>query len=43
MGKGACIWEPLNWRSGLFDLDGETTKLFQVYDKLKETYLMSPE
>ena len=43
MGKGACIWEPLNWRSGLFDLDGETTKLFQTYDKLKEMYLVLPE
>jgi arabinogalactan endo-1,4-beta-galactosidase len=43
MGKGACIWEPLNWRSGLFDRDGEATKLFRVYDKLKEAYLVSPE
>jgi len=34
-GKGACIWEPLNWRSGLFDRNGNATRLFSVYDALK--------
>jgi len=34
-GKGACIWEPLNWRSGLFARNGNATELFAVYDKLK--------
>jgi arabinogalactan endo-1,4-beta-galactosidase len=43
MGKGACIWEPLNWRSGLFNKNGETTGLFRVYDELNKTYLVSPE
>jgi arabinogalactan endo-1,4-beta-galactosidase len=36
MGKGACIWEPLNWRSGLFDHLGEATNLFSVYDEIKK-------
>ncbi|MEZ5012513.1 MAG: glycosyl hydrolase 53 family protein [Bacteroidales bacterium] len=39
MGKGACIWEPLNRRSGLFDEKGEVTPMMQVYDMLNETYL----
>ncbi len=39
MGKGACIWEPLNQRSGLFDKQGATTKLIVVYDDLKIKYL----
>jgi len=41
MGKGACIWEPLSPRSDLFDRNGNTTKLFSVYDELKETYLIN--
>jgi len=39
LGKGACIWEPLNWRSGLFEKDGSVTRLMQVYDELNEKYL----
>ncbi len=39
MGKGSCIWEPLDRRSGLFDKDGNATGLFSVYDQLKEKYL----
>ncbi len=39
MGKGACIWEPLNERSGLFDKNGEATDLFSVYDEVSSTYL----
>jgi beta-galactosidase len=39
MGKGACIWEPLGWRSGLFDRNGEVTGMIQVYDELNEKYL----
>ena len=34
MGLGACIWEPLNARSGLFDSKGEATSLFSVYDEV---------
>jgi arabinogalactan endo-1,4-beta-galactosidase len=43
MGKGSCIWEPLGWRSGLFDRDGKATGLFSVYDELKEKYLTVPK
>lgn len=39
MGKGAAIWEPLGWRSGLFDREGNTTGLFGVYDSLNARYL----
>lgn len=42
MGKGACIWEPLGWRSGLFERNGETTGLMSVYDSLGKTYLLAP-
>ncbi|MEO8139452.1 MAG: glycosyl hydrolase 53 family protein [Gemmatimonadota bacterium] len=38
MGKGAAIWEPLNWRSGLFDREGNATTLFSVYDSLSAQY-----
>lgn len=40
MGKGACIWEPLTWRSGLFGRDGSVTELMQVYDALNRTYIL---
>jgi beta-galactosidase len=43
MGKGACIWEPLSWRSGMFDRKLETTKLILVYDELSKKYLSSAE
>ncbi len=43
MGKGACIWEPLNQRSGLFNRDGETTALISVYDDLNAKYLSASE
>ena len=43
MGKGACIWEPLGWRSGLFDRNGEATELISLYDELKEKYLTAPK
>ncbi|MEI7491709.1 MAG: glycosyl hydrolase 53 family protein [Bacteroidota bacterium] len=39
MGKGACIWEPLNSWSGLFDRGGATTKLINIYDELNSKYL----
>nr|NQU92656.1 glycosyl hydrolase 53 family protein [Bacteroidota bacterium] len=43
LGKGTCIWEPLGWRSGMFDRNGEVTELISVYDGLKEKYLTAPE
>jgi len=39
MGKGACIWEPLNPWSGLFDRNGATTQLIGIYDEIKEKYV----
>ncbi len=39
MGKGAAIWEPLGWRSGLFDRAGNVTGLLTVYDSLHAQYL----
>jgi arabinogalactan endo-1,4-beta-galactosidase len=39
MGRGAAIWEPLNWRSGLFDRNGNVTSLMTVYDSLNAEYL----
>ena len=43
LGKGTCIWEPLNWRSGLFDRNGNTTSLMSVYDTLHKEYLTNSE
>ncbi len=39
MGKGACIWEPLNARSRLFTQQGAVTPLMKVYDDLNRKYL----
>ncbi|MFC2086468.1 glycosyl hydrolase 53 family protein, partial [Bacteroidota bacterium] len=39
-GKGSCIWEPLGWRSGMFNREGEVTEIISVYDELKEKYLV---
>jgi arabinogalactan endo-1,4-beta-galactosidase len=38
-GKGAAIWEPLNFRSGLFSRDGEITPLFGVYRDLNARFI----
>ncbi len=42
LGKGAAIWEPLGWRSGLFDRDGGVTPLMGVYDSLRAEFLRGP-
>lgn len=39
IGRGACIWEPLGWRSGMFNRNGEVTDLMMVYDQLNDKYL----
>jgi len=39
MGKGTAIWEPLSWRSGLFDQHGNVTDRMLVYDALNAAYL----
>lgn len=38
-GKGACIWEPLNAWSGLFDKNNAVTPLMNIYDQLNKEYL----
>ncbi len=42
LGKGTAIWEPLGWRSGLFDREGNVTILMRAYDELSATYLRGP-
>jgi len=39
MGKGAAIWEPLNWRTDLFDSNGAVSEKINVYDELHSKYL----
>jgi len=39
LGKGTAIWEPLGWRSGLFDREGNVTEGIRVYDELNARYL----
>lgn len=39
LGKGSCIWEPLNWRSRLFDKKGNVTPLMDVYNQLEQEFL----
>jgi hypothetical protein len=39
LGKGAATWEPLGWRSGLFDRQGNVTGLMSVYDSLNAEYV----
>jgi beta-galactosidase len=39
LGKGACIWEPLNWRSGLFNQNEEVIELFSVYNEISNKYM----
>ncbi|HNY03053.1 MAG TPA: glycosyl hydrolase 53 family protein [Bacteroidales bacterium] len=41
LGRGSCIWEPLGFRSGLFDRNGNVTSLFVVYDSLAVRYQLS--
>ncbi len=41
LGKGTAIWEPLGWRSGLFDREGNVTDRMTVYDELKAKYVRS--
>jgi hypothetical protein len=39
MGKGTAIWEPLGFRSGLFDREGNVTDGIRVYDELHARYI----
>lgn len=39
MGKGAAIWEPLNWGSRIINNNGQTIEQITVYDELNKKYL----
>lgn len=39
MGKGAAIWEPLNWGSRIINDDGTTNQSILIYDELSDNYL----
>lgn len=43
MGKGTAIWEPLGFRSGLFDRQGNVTDLIYVYDELNAKFIGAPD
>ncbi|UCF19289.1 MAG: glycosyl hydrolase 53 family protein [Gemmatimonadota bacterium] len=43
MGKGTAIWEPLGWRSGLFDREGNVTDRIRAYDELNAEYIHANE
>ncbi|MBE0590806.1 MAG: glycosyl hydrolase 53 family protein, partial [Gemmatimonadales bacterium] len=42
MGRGTAIWEPLGWRSGLFDREGNVTDLMKLYDEVNAKYIERP-
>jgi arabinogalactan endo-1,4-beta-galactosidase len=39
LGKGAAIWEPLNWNTDMFNRNGEATNVILIYNDLKAKYL----
>ena len=40
MGKGAAIWEPLSWRTNMFDTEGNVDeRIIGIYDDLAKKYL----
>jgi arabinogalactan endo-1,4-beta-galactosidase len=39
MGKGACIWEPLNWGEPVVSRNGETNDRIRIYDEISKKYL----
>ena len=38
-GKGTCIWEPLNTWEKIFDENGRSNELIELYDRFKSDYL----
>lgn len=40
MGRGTASWEPLGWRSGVFDREGNVTDLIDVYDEMNAMYVL---
>jgi len=43
VGKGTAIWEPLGFRSGLFDREGNVTDLIEVYDEMNAKYIRASD
>jgi beta-galactosidase len=38
-GKGTCIWEPLSTWESIFDKEGKSRELMNVYDEIRKEYL----
>jgi len=38
-GNGACIWEPLNTWSRVFDREGKSLESLKIYDEISGKYL----
>jgi beta-galactosidase len=38
-GKGTCIWEPLSTWEKIFDNDGKSNKLIELYDVISKQYM----
>jgi beta-galactosidase len=38
-GLGTCIWEPLNTWEKIFEFDGKSNSLIDLYDEIKDAYL----
>ena len=38
-GRGTCIWEPLNTWEAIFDKNGKSNELINVYDEISRLYL----
>ena len=38
-GKGTCIWEPINTWESVFDKDGKSNELMNLYDGISKKYL----
>jgi arabinogalactan endo-1,4-beta-galactosidase len=39
LGKGTCIWEPLNTWEQIFDKDGKANDLLYLYDDLNKDFI----
>jgi len=39
LGKGTCLWEPVGYRGGFFNREGEVIDGILLYDELSDTYL----
>jgi hypothetical protein len=39
LGKGTCIWEPLNTWEQIFEKDGKANELLYLYDDLSQEFI----